>query len=75
MFSPENFQEFAQDIADANGIALELAEEYAALIGDTPELDEQGRAIVRRESDGVEIARLVLPADDDDGDDEEGGEA
>lgn len=58
----ESFEAFARAIADVNKLEYDLAADYAARIGDTPELDEQGRAIVR-DDNGAEIARITLPAD------------
>jgi hypothetical protein len=62
MITKQGLEEMARDIAQINGINLQLANEYAALIGDTPELDDLGseRVIVRDES-GREIARVILP--------------
>jgi hypothetical protein len=63
-FDQESFDETARDIAAANQITFELASEYLALIGDTPELvsPESDLVIVR---DGArEIARIKFPSDD-----------
>jgi hypothetical protein len=58
----ESFEAFAQAIADANKLDRDIAADYASRIGDTPELDENGRAIVR-DDNGAEIARITLPED------------
>lgn len=63
MITPEGIGEMARDIAQANGISLELATRYANLIGDTPELDDDNRVIVRDEQDH-EIDRVILPLED-----------
>ncbi len=64
MFDEEGFAEFARAIAQANSIPLELASEYAALIGDTPELVEAGSdLVVVRDETGREIARVIMPFD------------
>lgn len=58
--SEKGLEEMTRDIAAANNLPLEIAGEYALYIGDTPEIADDGRAIVRDES-GVELARIVLP--------------
>lgn len=40
------FQAFVADLARLNGLSEDEAGEIAARIGDTPELDAQGRAVV-----------------------------
>lgn len=60
--SDKDFESFARSIADANQISIELARQYAELIGDTPELDDAGRVVVRDQG-GAEIARITLPQD------------
>lgn len=62
MITPEDFDSFVQAIADANKLSIETASDYAARIGDTPEIDDNGRAIVR-DDNGAEIARITLPED------------
>jgi hypothetical protein len=62
MITPEDFDSFVQAIADANKLSIETAGDYAARIGDTPEIDDNGRAIVR-DDNGAEIARITLPED------------
>ena len=47
-------------LAARNGISVELAGGYMAYIGDTPELCEDGRIVVR-DDNGVEIARVHMP--------------
>ena len=49
----------------ANGLSEEIALAYMSRIGDTPELAEDGKVIVRDES-GQEIARVILPHEHDD---------
>lgn len=58
----ESFEAFAQAIADANKLDRDTAADYASRIGDTPELDDNGRVIVR-DDNGAEIARITLPED------------
>lgn len=60
MLTPKEFDEQAAELASANHLSTELASKYAALIGDTPELDDQGKVIVRDEN-GFELARLSFP--------------
>lgn len=55
-----DFQKQAAAIAQANNIPTDTAAEYLALIGDTPELADDGKTVVRGE-DGIEIARVTLP--------------
>lgn len=50
---------FIQDVARLNGLSRDEAGEIAVKIGDTPELDEQGRAVV----DG---RAYIIPLSDDD---------
>jgi hypothetical protein len=49
-------------MAALNNLSLETAMKYFWLIGDTPELAEDGRIVVRDES-GQELARIVSPFD------------
>jgi hypothetical protein len=58
----ESFEAFAFAIARENQLSIETARDYASWIGDTPELDDNGRAIVR-DDNGAEIARITLPED------------
>jgi hypothetical protein len=60
----ESFEAAARALAAANNISFDLASEYLSLIGDTPEMDENGLTIVRDDS-GREIARVVFPPEDD----------
>lgn len=60
MLTPNMFDEQAAVLAAANGISLDLAGRYLGLIGDTPELDDQGKLVVRDEN-GAELARLTAP--------------
>lgn len=61
MFDLKSFIKFCDEI-EALGYDPATAAHYAALIGDTPCLDEQGRVIVE-EDDGTELARLNLGFD------------
>lgn len=45
-FDFDGFNEFIQDLARLNGLSEDEAGEIAVKIGDTPEIDEQGRAVV-----------------------------
>ncbi len=58
--SRHGFDDLAEAIAKLNKLDAETAREYAALIGDTPQLDEDGLVVVMR--DGKELARVVLPS-------------
>ena len=62
-FTPEGFEEAAREIAVANNLSVETARDYLAHIGDTPEIANDGRVIVRDQS-GVELARIILPFDE-----------
>ena len=53
----------AREIAAANNLSFETASQYAAIVGDTPELADDGRVIVRDDS-GAELARIILPFDE-----------
>ena len=62
----EGFEEFAREIAEANSLPIELARDYAARIGDTPELaGSGGNLVVVRDDQGQEIARVIVPMDDE----------
>ena len=61
MLDLSKFDEQSAALAEANGIPLYLAGHYMALIGDTPEIDDDGKLIVRDANDD-EIARLMAPA-------------
>lgn len=63
MFTQEGFDAFAAALAQRNNLPLAEAEKYAALIGDTPELTEDGRCCVRDDSGRV-LAIVNLPGDD-----------
>lgn len=63
MLEFDGFKQLVDEIA-ALGYDRETAGNFAALIGDTPLLDEQGRIVVR-ESDGTELVRLKLKFYDD----------
>lgn len=62
MLTEASFIAAAAEIARLNGISEALAASHLAAIGDTPELDADGLAIVR-DAAGVEIARMRLPTD------------
>jgi hypothetical protein len=61
MLTPIMFEELAEDLAQTNGLVPDVAGNYMALIGDTPELDDQGKLVVR-DKDDAELARLTVPA-------------
>jgi hypothetical protein len=63
MFTPDAMDAFAQELRRRNGLSPFDAERFAALIGDTPEMTEDGRCCVRDESGNV-LAVLHLPSDD-----------
>ena len=46
MFDFEGFKTFIDELARLNGLSEDEASDIAAAIGDTPELDKQGRAVV-----------------------------
>jgi hypothetical protein len=60
MMDLEALHAFAREIARANDLDQDTADLYAALIGDTPEVGEDGICTVR-DSDGREITRIKLP--------------
>ena len=65
MLPPDDDSDDAvREIAALNNLSFETAEKYYWSIGDTPLLAEDGRVVVHDES-GKELARLVLPVDDD----------
>lgn len=49
-------------LQNANGLTEAVALDYTARIGDTPELAEDGKVIVRDDA-GQEIARLIFSHD------------
>lgn len=61
--SKEAFELGARKIAAANNLSFETAREYLSYVGDTPELADDGRVVVRNES-GTELARIILPIDE-----------
>lgn len=61
MLTPSKFDEQVAALAAANGLSIEIAGHYMALIGDTPELDDRGKLLVRDDND-LELARLTAPA-------------
>jgi hypothetical protein len=65
VITPEDFDSFVQAIADANKLSIETAGDYAARIGDTPEIDPAAAGVVAivRDDNGAEIARITLPED------------
>lgn len=58
------FDAFARDVAALNGLDIEQALRFVALVGDRVELDESGLVVVRDEEGGI-IARLKWPMDDE----------
>ncbi|MFZ4777799.1 MAG: hypothetical protein ACOYM3_20715 [Terrimicrobiaceae bacterium] len=46
MLTPDAFDEMVKDIAKLNGLSYEAAGRIAALIGDTPEVDDNGNVLV-----------------------------
>lgn len=64
MLTAEAFQEFAQELAELNGLTQEVALLYASHIGDTPEMDEDGLVVVRADSDEI-LARVKMPEEPD----------
>jgi len=60
--TPKDFNQLIGEIARRNGISEDLAGDYLLAIGDAPEVDAQGRAIVRSKDGGIS-ARLILPVD------------
>jgi hypothetical protein len=58
MITDEGFDALVDEIM-ALGYGEETAADYAARIGDTPELAEDGRIVVRDDA-GNEVARLKL---------------
>ena len=60
--TPESFDRFIRDLAQLNGLDEATAGDYAITIGDAPETDSEGRALIRDES-GTIITRLILPED------------
>ncbi|MGC3961574.1 MAG: hypothetical protein QM813_27710 [Verrucomicrobiota bacterium] len=54
----DGFCELIREI-QGQGVDRDTAGHYAALIGDTPLMDEQGRIVVM-ENDDTELARLTL---------------
>lgn len=59
-FTPQSFEEAAQTIAAANNLTIETARNFLVHVGDTPEIADDGRVIVRDES-GLELARIICP--------------
>lgn len=55
----QGFSSLVQDLARLNGISEDEAAEVAAAIGDTPALDEQGRALFNGRA-------YVIPTSQDD---------
>lgn len=63
ILSPEGLEEIAQRLARQNNLPIETARKYANLIGDTPELADDGRIIVI-DRDGNELARVIMQRED-----------
>ena len=57
--TPDAFEKFAASIAALNGLSMETAQRYAAIIGDTPEMDRAGLVLVRDRKSAI-VARLRL---------------
>ena len=62
MIDPEQFDNLAADIARLNHLDADTAGEALSLIGDTPVLDADGKAVVTLK-DGREL-RIVMPEDE-----------
>lgn len=62
MIRPDQFRLFVTALETANNLTHAAASRYAVLIGDTPEVEEDGRVIVR-DDDGTILARVVIPND------------
>lgn len=62
MMTPAAFQEMANDVARLNNLPVTLASRIVAVVGDTPETDEQDRVLAT--VDGVEY-RVIWPAIED----------
>lgn len=62
MMTESGLNEQARVIAEVNGISVQRAAEFLAFIGDTPELADDGKVIVR-DVRGTEIARVFLPTE------------
>ncbi len=62
-FSEDSFEEFIRAIARLNDLPLDVAGDYAAQIGDTPALDEDGLAVITDDA-GQVIARVRIPVAD-----------
>ncbi len=60
--TPEDLSAFAKVLAEQNNLDLPTAEKYASIIGDTPELAENGKVIVRDNDDRV-LAEVIVPFD------------
>lgn len=54
------FTDFAASIAELNSLPMQTALQYAALIGDTPEMEEGSDLIVVRDASEAVIARVRL---------------
>jgi len=59
MLTPEAFNHLVQRIAELNNLDQATAAQYAAYIGDTPEIASDGKVIVRDEHNNV-LFRLDL---------------
>lgn len=63
-FTVDDWNQWIWEIARLNALSGEEAGEIAQRIGDTPELDEQNRAILRT-PEGHIAQRIILPDEDD----------
>ncbi len=65
MQDEDSLDELARAIAAANpGLSPDLADEYAARIGDTPETVPGSDLVIVRGDDREEIARIHVPLND-----------
>lgn len=63
-YTGEAFEAYWREVQALNGLTEAEVDAYAACVGDCVELDDQGRAVIRR--NGEVVARLKLPLDDAD---------
>ncbi len=59
MLAFDGFKVFADELARLNGLSEDEAAEVAAVIGDTPEVDDQGRVLVNGRA-------YIMPMSEDD---------
>ena len=58
--SPQAMAELAYEVAQLNHLSVEEADVLLTLIGENPEIDEDGMVVVR-DRQGEQIARVWLP--------------